>query len=322
MSKIFNFENLKLSDRNGIYGGTSCKKEGVIIDNEYWLIKYPQDVRNNNTLDVSYTTSPLSEYIGSQIYKILGFDVHETALGIRHDRVVVACKDFCEFPGELREIRTLKNIYDENLENDLELDKILDFAENGSSHIIQLKELLAHFKYNPVLAKVAGVEERFWNCLVVDALINNNERNIDDWGLILKNGSYELAPIFDNGSSFFNKLSDEQIEKLINNRDEFEKKSLNIITSYGDKHNHFDFKYFLLQENLIGLDKSIKKLVPIIVERFSKIERLISDIPEEYNGISICSSVRKRFYIECMKLRINEVFVPTYKKLNDEKYYE
>ena len=74
----------------------------------------------------------------------------------------------------------------------------------------------------------------------------------------------------------------------------------------------------MLQENLVGFEKAIKKLVPIIVEKFSKIERLINDIPEEYNGLSICSPIRKRFYIECMKLRINEVFVPTYKKLEEK----
>lgn len=42
----------------------------------------------------SYTASPLSEYIGSQIYQSLGIPVHETMLGIRDNKLVVACKDF------------------------------------------------------------------------------------------------------------------------------------------------------------------------------------------------------------------------------------
>jgi len=43
---------------------------------------------------ISYTTSPLSEYLGSKIYEALGIPVHETVLGIRKNKVVVACRDF------------------------------------------------------------------------------------------------------------------------------------------------------------------------------------------------------------------------------------
>ena len=320
MSKIFNFENVKLSDRNGIYGGMAGQKEGVLINNEYWLIKYPKSTRSMNTMDISYTTSPLSEYIGSHIYKILGFDVHETVLGIRHNRVVVACKDFCDYPGELREIRTLKNIYNEKLENDLELESELN--DTGSSHVVQFKELLLHFKYNPVLSEVDGIEERFWDCLLVDALIKNNDRNNGNWGLLFRNGSYELAPVFDNGAAFSNKLSDEQIEKMMNEKVEFKNNSLNIITAYGDKKHHYNLKYFLSQDNLVGLEESVKRLVPIITKRFSQIEKFINDIPESCNGITVCSPIRKRFYIEGMKIRIDELLVPTYEKILEKEQCE
>ena len=52
----------------------------------------------NRVTGMSYVTSPLSEYIGSHIYEILGYDVHKTVLGICNDgkrnKVVCACKDF------------------------------------------------------------------------------------------------------------------------------------------------------------------------------------------------------------------------------------
>lgn len=52
----------------------------------------------NNIKGLSYVTSPLSEFIGSNIYKILGYDVHETLLGICFDgkryKVVCGCKGF------------------------------------------------------------------------------------------------------------------------------------------------------------------------------------------------------------------------------------
>ena len=36
---------------------------------------------------LSYMTAPLSEYIGSHIYEILGIDVHQTILGIRNGKL-------------------------------------------------------------------------------------------------------------------------------------------------------------------------------------------------------------------------------------------
>jgi len=52
----------------------------------------------DNTKTLSYVTSPLSEYIGSHIFQILGYDVHETLLGVcfdgKRNKVVCACKDF------------------------------------------------------------------------------------------------------------------------------------------------------------------------------------------------------------------------------------
>ena len=52
----------------------------------------------NKVTGLSYVTSPLSEFIGSQIYKILGYDVHDTILGVcfdgKKEKVVCACKDF------------------------------------------------------------------------------------------------------------------------------------------------------------------------------------------------------------------------------------
>ena len=35
-----------------------------------------------NNVEISYTTSPISEYIGSKIYESLDIEVHETKLGI------------------------------------------------------------------------------------------------------------------------------------------------------------------------------------------------------------------------------------------------
>ena len=88
-------------NRSGLkYGGHAWNKLGVIINNENWFLKFPQSIRNfTRKVEISYTTSPISEYIGSHIYEIIGIPVHKTMLGIKDKKVVVACKDFKKNPS-------------------------------------------------------------------------------------------------------------------------------------------------------------------------------------------------------------------------------
>ena len=45
-------------------------------------------------IKMSYSNAPVSEYIGSHVYELIGMPVHETKLGVYKNRVVVGCKDF------------------------------------------------------------------------------------------------------------------------------------------------------------------------------------------------------------------------------------
>ena len=99
MTKMIDFSDAKLSFLNLEYGGRAGEKKGIIFNNEFWFLKFPKNtIGMNNVKGLSYVTSPLSEYIGSNIYRILGYDVHETILGVCFDgkryKVVCACKDF------------------------------------------------------------------------------------------------------------------------------------------------------------------------------------------------------------------------------------
>ena len=70
------------------YCGGSERKEGIEIDGADYMIKYQKQTafgkRNNH----------ISEFIGSHIFALCGFDVHKTYLGCRNGEQVVACKDF------------------------------------------------------------------------------------------------------------------------------------------------------------------------------------------------------------------------------------
>ena len=81
MIKIYDFNNNPLSYKNGSYGGMAGSKDGILINGEEWMLKYPKSLSQMEGNNASYSTSPLSEYLGSHIYEILGYNVHQTLLG-------------------------------------------------------------------------------------------------------------------------------------------------------------------------------------------------------------------------------------------------
>ena len=314
MIKVLNLENAPLSDRNGSYGGAAGSKEGILIDREYWLVKYPKSTRSMRGTLLSYTTSALSEYIGSHIYSILGYSVHETKLGIRNGKLVVACKDFCEYPGELREIRTLKNIYNDKLESMLE-------SEAGTvsdTHSVDLKEILLQLEYNPILSKVLGLKDRFWDLVIIDGLINNNDRNNGNWGLLYRKDAYQIAPVFDNGAAFSNKATDESLSARLNVPQKMEASALNTVSIYAQDGQNYTFKKLLAEyQRYPDLCAAIKRNVPLIGESMPAIKLFIEHIPESVNGIPVCSPVRKAAYIQDMQMRLDRLLLPTFEKVTE-----
>ena len=59
-------------------------------------------------INLSYSNSPVCEYIGSKIYEIVGLPVHNTILGTRNNKIVVACEDFLEKEDKLYEFDKIK----------------------------------------------------------------------------------------------------------------------------------------------------------------------------------------------------------------------
>ena len=67
--------------------------------------------------------------------------------------------------------------------------------------------------------------------MIIGCLINNYARNNGNWRLLYQHGNYDLAPIYDNGASFSNKLFDNQIESIILSK-KLEQSALNTTTGY------------------------------------------------------------------------------------------
>ena len=309
MTPIYDLNSYSVNERNGIYGGKAGAKEAITIGNEYWIVKYPKNTSGmRGDLD-SYTAPPLSEYIGSHIYEILGIDVHKTILGVRNNKLVVACKDFCKAEGSLREIRTLKNVYNSQLSQIIES----DFSSTSSSQLVEIGEIITHFKYNPILNKIDGISERFWTQFLVDILINNNDRNNDNWGILYEDGKYRLAPVFDNGASFSYKTPDNKLASILESPDKLKQGIETTRTIYSRKGQEL-FAKDLLNFEYEELDKVAINFVPTIVDKLPQIESFIENIPEKFNDMVVCSETRKAFYINSMKLKMKWFLKPFYNK--------
>lgn len=315
--EIVNLDNCELSRKNGAYGGAAGNKDGIIYNGEYWLVKYPKNIIGlDRTGEASYSTAPLSEFIGSHIYNLLGYDVHETMLAARTGKIVVACKDFA-VEDDLMEIRTIKNHANDELAQLLEE----EFVSTESNHIVVLKELLLHLNNNSILKNVDGIKERFWEQAVVDIFINNNDRNNGNWGILRSkflNQEDRIAPVFDNGGSFQTKLSESKIENLLKNPELLNTNASNIQTAYGINGHALSASRFLdLHTEKDGLEKAIAKVVPNIEKNMNNIKSFIMDIPETYKfedgrNVIVCSENRKQLFILQLQARLVNLLLPYY----------
>ena len=260
----------------------------------------------HNQLEISYTTSPLSEYIGSHIYEIIGIPVHKTILGIKDKKIVVACKDFRKNPNIyfFDDFNSIKNDYVEGL------DEKLESTSSSSSHGVSVEETMIIMDNNPLFFKMPALKRRFWDMFIIDALIGNNDRNNGNWGVLVnsENSETELALVFNNGASFNTKSSDDKIEAILNDNARF------VESAYGTRTCIFEenaqqinpFKYIESLKNKECIEALIR-IVPKI--NLDKISEMINEITESFEGIDIISKKRKEFYIKCFKVSLWEIFI-------------
>ena len=304
-------------DSKILYGGHAGDKDGIIYNGENWMLKYPKstdDLKGN--IQISYTTAPLSEYIGSNIYKILGYNAQETLLGEKANKIVVACKDFRNNDEDLFDYNHIKNKHSEEVEK--ELQEITN--STPSSATTNLSELKVIMNKNPYFVSNEKLKERFWDMFVIDSFIGNNDRNEGNWGLLFNRTTkaMRIVPIYDNGASFFSKSSDNQLLKILNDerlfKDNVYNNSLSAFEDNGKKIN--PLKYIeKLEDN--DLNQAIIRNVPIIKDNLDNIVHFIYSIPNNYKGLDVISNTRKEFYTKCLEYRYEKVLLPSYEKVRN-----
>lgn len=314
---MIEIKNLDLCEvANKGYGGHSGSKKGILIDGELYLLKYPKSIKSMDVKGLSYTTTPLSEYLGSHIYESVGIDTHKTILGISNGKIVVACKDFLKDTEEIIDFNAIKNNYDEKTEKYFENRHSSSFDRNDD-----LEDVIYIMNNNYYFKKVPKLKERFWDMFIIDSFISNNDRNEANWGLIYnkKTENLSLAPVYDNGASFYGKSSDEKLQNIL--QDDFKFKQMVYESSAStftiDEHLINPLKYIESMNN----DDCNKALIRIVSKiDMNKIKNIFDEVPNEYNGLSIFSDIQKEIYYKSLKYKLEKVFIPTYNKLIEKNY--
>ncbi len=304
---IYDFDN-DVRPVMRFYGGNAGRKECISFSGATWLVKYPEStagMRGRNL--TSYTTAPVSEYVGSHVYEMVGIPVHQTLLGLRNGRLVVACRDFTD---DLPKGAAFYDFHDVK-NNTAGLDVLPDgSASSGNS--TYLSDVLKQVYEAPLVSAVPGVRERFWDMFVVDAVIGNSDRDNTNWGFIFdaERGTASLAPVFDNGNCLFNKRSAEADLDALSDESTMRSLALDAPVSIylsDDGRRIHPFNYIRTSRDADCLAAVDRFVSAFSLDRF---EGLLSSLPGETRGSIVMPQEKREFLNEIVRIRVDEGLRP------------
>ena len=257
----------------------SEKKKTLLYNNKKYLVKFPDPIREKNK-NISYINNAFSEYIGSNVFKIVGFKTQNTILGRYEykgkEKIVCACEDFTDDENVLYEFENLALSTNPDKKIETELNDIIEVIEE---------------------CKMIDAEEtklKFWDMFVIDSLIGNTDRHNGNWGFLLnKNtGKVEFSPIYDCGSCLNPMLEDEEMEKI--NETELKNLAINCYSCLKENGKKINYMTYIKQMKNKECNNAIKRL-------FANIN--IIEINKFIDNIECMSNVRKEFYKKIIEQR-------------------
>ncbi len=270
----------------------SEKKKTLIFEDKRYLVKFPDPVREKNK-NISYINNSLSEYVGSNIFRLVGFETQETLLGKYKfngvEKTVCACLDFTDDENELYEFESIALSANPDKKIGTELEDILEILRNSKL-----------FDYN-------SIQEKFWDMFIIDSIIGNTDRHNGNWGFLVnkKTKKIEFSPIYDCGSCLNPMLEDSDIEKM--RVEDFKNIVLNCYSCLKDNNKKINYMTFIKSRKNNGCNEALKRM-------FNKID--IEKIDSFINNISCISDVRKDFYKKIISMRY-DILKKVYNELND-----
>ena len=257
----------------------SEKKKTLIYNNKKYLVKFPDPIREKNK-NISYINNAFSEYVGSNIFKICGFETQNTILGKykykEKEKIVCACEDFTDDEHILYEFENLALSTNPDKKIETELSDIMEVIEENK------------------MINTIETKEKFWEMFVIDSLIGNTDRHNGNWGFLLnkKTGKVSFSPIYDCGSCLNPMLEDEELKKM--NETELKNLAINCYSCIKENGKKINYMSYIKQRKNSECNNAIKRI-------FSNID--INKIIEFIDKIETMSKVRKEFYKSIINCR-------------------
>lgn len=256
----------------------SEKKKTLIYDSKRYLVKFPDPIREKNK-NISYINNAYSEYVGSNIFRIVGFKVQNTILGKYkyngNDKIVCACEDFTDEENELYEFESIALSSNPDKKIGTEVEDIME--------VIQTNKMIC-----------SDTSKMFWKMFIIDALIGNTDRHNGNWGFLInvKTQKIEFSPIYDCGSCLNPLLEDTEIEKL----DEIaiKKLAINCYSCLRENGKRINYINYIKKMKNKECNDAIKEIFLDI--KINEINKFIDEI----EGIS---NIRKAFYKSIINYR-------------------
>ncbi len=261
----------------------SEKKKTLIYNGKKYLVKFPDPVREKNK-NISYINNAFSEYIGSNIFKICGFEVQKVILGKynynRKEKIVCACEDFTDDENVLYEFENLALSTNPDKKIETELSDIMEVIEESK------------------MIDTESTKQKFWDMFIVDSLIGNTDRHNGNWGfLVNKNtGNIAFSPIYDCGSCLNPMLEDEEIEKI--SETELKNLAINCYSYLKENGKKINYITYISHMKNKECNEAIKRL-------FTSIN--MNEIKKFIQNIDCMSDVRKNFYIRIIEQRYSYI---------------
>lgn len=269
----------------------SEKKKTLIYKGKRYLVKFPDPIREKNK-EISYINNAFSEYVGSNIFKMVGFETQNTILGKyiykEKEKIVCGCEDFTDDNHVLYEFENLALSTNPDKKIETELNDIIEVLEE-SKNIINTEE----------------TKQKFWDMFIIDSLIGNTDRHNGNWGFLLNKTTRKIdfAPIYDCGSCLNPMYEDEKLQEIT----ETELKNLAINCYSCTKENGKKINYMSYIRQL--KNKECNKAINRVWKNIN-----IDEINKFIDEIEGMSKVRKDFYKKIINIRykiIKEVYENT-----------
>lgn len=257
----------------------SEKKKTLIYNNKKYLVKFPDPIREKNK-NISYINNAFSEYIGSNIFKIVGFKTQNTILGKYKyngkEKLVCACEDFTNDENVLYEFENLALSTNPDKKIETELNDIMDVIKENK------------------MIDTENTKQKFWDMFIIDSLIGNTERHNGNWGFLLNKatGNSEFAPIYDCGSCLNPMLEDKEINKI--SKIELKNLAINCYSCLKNNGKKINYMSYTKQMENEDCNNAIKRIFPKI--NMDKIKKFI-------DNIECISNIRKDFYKKMIEQR-------------------